>query len=161
MVDTINNPLITSKMKKRSYLLLLFSVAISISLSGQDITRTTSIESNQLTPEILLSKINSSSVATASEVVTDSFLIREPRPLTSHTRQDSLNLQYDEFTLVKKTTRLNAEQISAAFPEIVNYDRDDNPIVDYTSLITYLLLAVNEQQEEIEALKTTISELNK
>ncbi|MBN1782244.1 tail fiber domain-containing protein [bacterium] len=55
---------------------------------------------------------------------------------------------------------LIAEEVVEIRPEFVSYDREGRPeTVSYSSLITPLLKAVQDQQEQIEALKTEIRAL--
>lgn len=146
-------------MKKQLFSLLVLLLVIAGPVFGQDITRTTSIQSDPISPEEVLERISDRAIATASEVVVDSFTIREPLPLSGNTKQDSLNIQYNEFSVVNRSIRIKPDVMSVAFPEVVNYDRENNPIVDHNSLISYLLIAMNKQQEEIDLLKRRISEL--
>lgn len=146
-------------MKKQFFSLLALLLVIAGPVFGQDITRTTSIQNDPISLEEVLERISDRAIATASEVIVDSFTIREPLPLSGNTKQDSLNIQYNEFSVVNRSIRIKPDVMSVAFPEVVNYDRENNPIVDHNSLISYLLIAMNKQQLEIVELKRRLSEI--
>lgn len=60
--------------------------------------------------------------------------------------------------LRKKTAALSAENLASVFPDAVRTNPDNHTCIDYQAVITMLVEAVKQQQEEIEFLRMALEE---
>lgn len=146
-------------MKKAVTFLILF-VALAAQATSQEITSTREILLDTISPITIIKKFKQTIDFNVKEVVSETFTIREPLPLKSHTSQDSLNLQFTEHTITKKSVRFNPIKLAETFPEVVSYDKENNPQVDYISLIPYLVEAIDKQQKDLDKLRNLIEDLD-
>lgn len=69
-------------------------------------------------------------------------------------------VEYDRIDLKKHQIGLIAQQVEEVIPDLVEENSQGNKVLHYKNLTAVLVEAIKEQQQQIEELKKTVSELS-
>lgn len=75
--------------------------------------------------------------------------VRQLRPVTYQLNKDSQDNQGD-----KDRVGFIAEEVALIYPECVNYDEYGNPGIDYGSMVALMAVAIQELEDQVNALST-------
>ena len=89
------------------------------------------------------------------------YKVKEALNIVDNAIVDSTNLQFTEYTTIKKSIQLDIKRVNEIFPEAVSIGINGELSIDYNSLISILFKAISEQQAIIDQLNLRISIIEK